>query len=165
MQYKIALTYINEQKWDKAIVHLENALRIHKNVPEYNLAMGQCVMQLKNYKDAVHYFSMVVRSRPKNVRGWKALITCLYQSEYFEEAIQQCNAALNVTEGRPLIHFLYSGVLFAAGKSKEALLQLEIGLKKSPQLVKSFIELNPAILQNTQVVDMLARYRKIKRKK
>src|SRR6476620_1082423 len=75
LQYKIALTYINEQKWDKAILHLENALRIHKNVPEYNLAMGQCVLQLENYKDAVHYFSMVVRSRPKNVRGWKALIT------------------------------------------------------------------------------------------
>jgi len=165
LQYKIALTYINEQKWEKAILHLENALRIHKSVPEYNLAMGQCVMQLKNYKDAVHHFSMVVRSRPKNVRGWKALISCLYQSKYFDEAIQQCNAALKVTEGKALIHFLYSGVLFAAGKSKEALVQLETGLKKSPAMVKSFVELDPSILQNAQVVDLLARYRKIKPKK
>lgn len=165
LQYKIALTYINEQKWEKAVLHLENALRIHKNVPEYNLAMGQCVLQLKNYKDAVHYFSMVVRSRPKNVRGWKALITCLHQSKYYDEAIQQCNAALKITEGKALIHFLYSGVLFAAGRSKEALAQLETGLKKSPALVKNFVELNPSILQNPQVVDLLARYRKIKRKK
>jgi len=164
LHYKIALTYIHEHKWEKAITNLENALRIHKNVPEYNLAMGQCALQLKNYKDAVHYFSMVVRSRPKNVRGWKALITCLYQSQYFEEAIQQCNAALKITEGKPLIHFLYSGILFAAGKSKEALIQLETGLKKSPNQVKSFVELNPAILQNPQVVDLLARYRKLKRK-
>ncbi len=165
LQYKIALTYINEKKWDKAIVHLENALRIHKNVPEYNLAMGQCVLQLENYKDAVHYFSMVVRSRPKNVRGWKALITCLYQSEYFEEAIQQCVTALKLTEGKPLIHYLYSAILFAAGKQKEALVQLEAGLKQSPGLVKSFVELNPSILQNSFVVDLLARYRKSKRKK
>lgn len=149
----------------KAIVHLENALRIHKNFPEYNLAMGQCMLQLENYKDAVHYFSMVVRSRPKNVRGWKALITCLYRSEYFDEAIQQCIAALKVTEGKPLIHFLYSGILFASGRSKEALIQLEAGLKKSPAQVKSFVELNPAILQNPQVVDLLARYRKTKHKK
>lgn len=165
LQYKIALTYINEQKWEKAILHLENALRIHKNVPEYNLAMGQCVLQLKNYKDAVHHFSMVVRSRPKNIRGWKALITCLYQSKYYDEAIQQCNAALKITEGKALIYFLYSGVLFAAGKSKEALVQLETGLKKSPALVKNFVELDPSILQNPQVVDLLARYRKIKCKK
>ena len=165
LHYKIALTYIHEQKWERAIAHLENALRIHKNTPEYNLAIGQCLMQLKNYKEAVHYFSMVIRSRPKNVRGWKALITCLYQSEHFEEAIRQCNAALKLTEERPLLFFLYSGVLFAAGKSKEALVQLEKGLKRSPNLVKNFIELNPAILQNSQVVDLLARYRRIKRKK
>src|SRR6478735_8496259 len=165
LHYKIALTYINEKKWEKAIIQLETALRIHKNVPEYNIALGQCAMQLKDYKEAVHYFSMAVRSRPKNVRGWKALITCLYQSQYFEEAILQCNAALKVTEEKPLIHFLYSSVLFAAGKSKEALIQLETGLKKSPNLVKSFIELNPAILQNSQVVDLLARYRKAKSKK
>jgi len=165
LQYKIALTYINEKNWEKAITHLEIALRIHKNFPEYNLTMGQCMLQLENYKDAVHYFSMVVRSRPKNVRGWKALITCLYRSEYFDEAIQQCVTALKLTEGKPLIHFLYSGILFASGRSKEALVQLETGLKKSPAQVKNFVELNPAILQNSQVVDLLARYRKTKHKK
>jgi predicted Zn-dependent protease len=113
----------------------------------------------------VHYFSMVVRSRPKNVRGWKALITCLYEAKYYEEAIQQCNAALKLTEAKPLIHYLYSGILFSAGKHKEALLQLENGLKKSPNQIKSFVELNPAILQNSQVVDLIAQYRKIKRKR
>ena len=165
LHYKIALTYINERKWDKAIGQLENALRIHKNVPDYNLAIGQCYMQLENYKDAVHHFSMTVRKKPKSVRGWKALITCLYQSKHFDEAIQQCNVALKVTEEKPLINFLYSGILFAAGKSRDGLLQLETGLKKSPALVKTFIELNPSILQNPLVVDLLARYRKTKRKK
>jgi tetratricopeptide (TPR) repeat protein len=165
LQYKIALTYINEKKWEKAVAQLENALRLNKNAPEYNLAMGQCMLQLENFKDAVHYFSMVVRSKPKNIRGWKALITCLYQSKHFDEAILQCNAALKITEGKPLIHYLYSAVLFAARKPKEALLQLEAGLKKSANLVKNFIELNPSILQNPQVVDLLARHRKTKGKK
>jgi tetratricopeptide (TPR) repeat protein len=164
LQYKIALTYINEKKWEKAIIHLDNALRIHKNIPEYNLAMGQCVLQMGNNKDAVHYFSAAVRSRPKNVRGWKTLINCLYQCGYFEEAIQQCNAALRLTEGKPLIHFLASASLFAAGKSKEALIQLEAGLKKAPNQIKSFVEINPSILQNPQVVDLLAKYRTTKRK-
>ncbi|MBV9963783.1 MAG: tetratricopeptide repeat protein [Parafilimonas sp.] len=165
LHYKIALTYINEKKWSKAIEQLENALRIHKNVPDYNLAIGQCALQLRNYKEAVHYFSMVVRSRPKNIRGWKALIVCLYQSEHFEEAAQQCNVALKITEEKPLLHFLYSAVLFAAKKPKEALHQLEEGLKKSPNLLKNFVALNPSILQNPQVVDLLARYRKPGRKK
>ena len=42
LYYKIALTYINEEQWQSAIKQLDNALRINRNSPEYNLAMGQC---------------------------------------------------------------------------------------------------------------------------
>jgi tetratricopeptide (TPR) repeat protein len=164
LYYKIALTYINEQQWQSAIKQLDNALRINRNSPEYNLALGQCAMQLKDYKDAVHYFSLVVRNRPKNVRGWESLIKCLLESKHYDEAIQQCTAALKNTEGKPIFHFLYSTVLFAANKTKEALSQLETGLKQTPQFIKKFVELNPSILQNQQVVDMIAHY-KIKRRK
>jgi tetratricopeptide (TPR) repeat protein len=163
LYYKIALTYINEELWESAVKQLENALRIHRNVPEYNLAMGQCAMRLENYKDAVHYFSLVVRTRPKSVRGWEALIQCLFEASYFEEALQQCKAAIKMTERKPVFYFLYSAVLFAAGKSKEGLVQLEHGLKEAPSQVKKFVEFNPSILQNSQVVDMIARYRKPKR--
>jgi len=165
LYYKIALTYINEKQWENAVKQIENALRIHRNMPEYNLAMGQCAMKLENYKDAVHYFSLVVRSRPKNVRGWEALIQCLFAAEHYEEALQQCKAAIKITEGKPLFIFLYSAVLFVAGRSREALVQLEQGLKQAPNQVKKFVEFNPSILQNPQVVDLLARYRKAKRSK
>jgi len=50
------------------------------------------------------------------------------------------------------------------GKSKDGLLQLELAMEKSPKLIKHFIELNPSILQNPQVVDLLARYRKAKKR-
>jgi tetratricopeptide (TPR) repeat protein len=165
LYYKIALTYINEEQWESAIRQLDNALHIHRNLPEYNLAMGQCAMRIENYKDAVHYFSLVVRSRPKSIRGWEALIQCLFEAEHYEEAAQQCRAAIKITDGKPLFYFLYSAVLFAAGKSKEALIQLELGLKQAPHYVKKFVELNPSILQNPQVVDLVARYRKVKRRK
>ena len=48
------------------------------------------------------------------------------------------------------------------GKSKEALLFLEQGMDRNPKLVKKFIEINPAILQNQQVVDLIARFKKRK---
>lgn len=165
LYYKIALTYINERQWQSAIKQLDNALRINRHSPEYNLAIGQCALQLKNYKDAVHYFSLVVRSRPKNVRGWEALIRCLLETKHYTEAMQQCVDALKITDGKPLFYYLYSAVLFAANKNKEALIQLENGLRLMPQHLKKFIELNPSILQNQQVVDIIARYRKTKRKK
>jgi tetratricopeptide (TPR) repeat protein len=141
---------------------LDTALKIHKLQAEYNLLMGECKIQTGNYKEAVQYFSTVVQTRPRNSAGWEALIRCLYKGEYFDEAFEQTNAALQLTNGKPLFLFYKASVLFALGKSKEALLQLDKAMNDSPKLLKKFVELNPAILQNQQVVDILARFKRNK---
>src|SRR6478672_5560900 len=163
LYYKIALTYIDERHWEQAIKQLENAMRIQRNVPEYNLAMGECKMNLDHYKEAIQYFSLVVKQRPRNVNGWEALIKCLYQKELFEEACMQCLAALQATEGKPVFLFYYAAALIGANKWKEAFLQLERAMERAPKLLKKFVELNPAVLQNNHIVDIIARYKKGKK--
>lgn len=160
--YKIACTYFNEQQWESCIKQLEHAIRVHRPQHEYNLLMGECKMQLGLFKDAVQYFSEAVRLRPKNVAGWEALIRCLYKGDFIDEAMEQVEAALQVTNGKPIFLFYRASILFAAGKSKEAILQLERAIMLAPKLLKKFVELNPATLQNQLVVDILA---KLKRNK
>ena len=82
--------------------------------------------------------------------------------EYYEEALEQVLAAMKITEGKIIFVYYLSAVYFAMGKSKEALIQLEKALSKAPKLLKKFIELNPAILQNQQVVDLVAKYKRNK---
>jgi tetratricopeptide (TPR) repeat protein len=130
--------------------------------PEYNLAMGECKMQLGEYKEAIQYFSNVVRQRPRNVSGWESLIRCLYYGEFFEEAGEQVKAAIKMTDEKPVFGFYLCAVYFALGKSKEALLQLEKAMDKAPKLLKKLIELNPALLRNQLVVDIAARYKRNK---
>ena len=163
LYYKIATTYMQEEQWQNAIKQLENAMRMQRTMPEYNLAMGECKMNLFQFKDAIIYFGNVVRSKPRHASGWEALVRCLLKAEYFEEAAEQCMAALKATELKPIFIFYYSGALFLSGKSKEALLQLEIAMAKAPKLLKKFVELNPGILQNNQVIDIIARYKKGKK--
>ena len=151
---------MNEGTWDSAIKHLEIAMRIHRLQPEYNLAMGQCFMEMNKLDDAITYFGNVVRVRPKNLNGWIELLKCLYKAELFEEALEYSGFAYEQTDGKPIFLFYKSAVLFAIGRSKEALLQLEQGMGKNPKLIKKFIELNPAILQNQGVVDIIARFKK-----
>ena len=158
--YKIACTYFNEERWESASKQLDTALTIHRLQPEYNLLMGECKMQLGFFKEAIQYFSTVVSSRPRNKRGWEALIRCLYKSGFFNEAIDQVNSALKFTKGYPIFIYYLSSILFALGKSKEALIQLEEALIKAPRLLKKFVELNPSILQNRKVVDMVAKYKR-----
>jgi hypothetical protein len=77
-----------------------------------------------------------------------------------EEALEYAGFAYEQTDGKPIFLFYKSAALYAMGKSKEALLNLEAGMNRNPKLVKKFIEINPAILQVQQVVDIIARYKK-----
>jgi tetratricopeptide (TPR) repeat protein len=162
LNYKIACTYMNESNWNSAVKNLEIALRMHQMQPEYNLALGQCFMELGKLDDAITYFGNVVRVRPKNVNGWVELLKCLYKAALFTEALEYAGFAFEQTDGKSIFIFYKSAVLFAMGKSKEAAIQLENGMQQNPKLIKKLVELNPAILQNQQVVDVIARFKKKK---
>ncbi|MBD0331061.1 MAG: tetratricopeptide repeat protein [Chitinophagaceae bacterium] len=158
--YKIACTYYNEGQWNSAIKHLEAALKINRLQSEYCLLMGECKLQLNQLKEAVQYFSSAVRLRPKNLSGWEALIRCLFKGGYYAEAKQQALNALTNTSNKPLFFYYLSAVLFAYGKSKEALFYLEKGLQMSPKTIKKLFELNPSILQVPAVVELITQYKR-----
>ncbi len=160
LYYKIACTYINESHWSMACKQLETALQIHRMQPEFNLAMGECKMQLGEFREAIQYFSNEVRQRPKNISSWEALIRCLYNGEYYEEALEQVMAAMSHTDRKPIFIYYLSAIYFAMGSFKEGLLQLEKALSISPRLLKKLVDLDPAILRYQQVVDLIARYKK-----
>lgn len=162
LYYKIATTYYHEGNWEGCLKQLDTALQIHKMQPEYNLMAGECKMKLGQIKEAVQYFTNVVSVRPKTANGWEALIRCLYQAGYFEEAQEQTEAALFATMERPIFNYYKVAVLLALGKSKEALLLLEVLLQKHPKMLKRLVSLNPSILQNQQVVDVIARSKRNK---
>lgn len=160
--YKIACTYFNEQQYDSCVRQLESALKIDRGQVEYLLLLGECHAYTGRTKEAVQCFSDVVRLRPKNIQGWDALVRCLYKAEYFEEALEQARAAFEMTQGKPLFLFYQSAALFGMAKAKEAILVLEKAMGSAPRLLKKFIELNPSILQNQQVVDVVARFKRNK---
>lgn len=160
--YKIAHTYYNEGQWQSSFKQLEIAMKMQRLQPEYNLLAGECKMKLGLFKDAAQYFSNIVRVRPKNMAGWEALIRCLFRADSFEDALEQTNEALRITKGKPFFLFYKSAVLFALNKGKEAILQLEDAMRQAPKLLKRFVELHPSILQNQQVVDVIARSKRNK---
>lgn len=160
LYYKMACTYFNEGQWESAVRQLETAMKIHRMQPEYNLLMGECKLLQGFYKDAVQYFSNVVRMRPRNAGGWEALVRCLFRASFYEEAREQVNAALRMTGNKPLFLFYQSAIMFASGKSRDGIVILEKAMEKSPRLLRKFVELNPSILQNRAVVDVIARYKR-----
>jgi tetratricopeptide (TPR) repeat protein len=165
MHYKIATTYMNEAAWPSAVKSLNTALRHNIMQPDYNLALGQCYMQIGDVEEALKLLSNVVRMRPKNINGWTELLKCLLQAEYFYEGIDFAQLAYEQTDYKPIFLFYSSVFLFANGQTKEAILQLENGMALNPKLLKKFIQLNPSLLKHRQVIDIIARFKKSSNRK
>lgn len=165
LYYKIAGTYMKEGYWESAIKNLTSAMSINRSQPDYHLALAQCYLQSDRIKDAVIHFTHFIKARPRNVKGWKELIKCLYFAEYYEEALEQVFNAQKNTSDKPVFDFYKAAILFEMGKSKEALLHLGKGMQTSPGLVKQFIQLNPSLLQNTSVVEMISAHKNSANKK
>ena len=128
--------------------------------PEYNLAIGKCYLQTGEYDEAILHLSNVVKARPKNANGWSELLNCLFYSKQFEDGYEYASHAYEVTGGKPIFLFYKVAFLLETGQSKQAILYLEYALSLSPNLIKLLIEINPAILQNQHVVDLIARHKK-----
>lgn len=166
LYYKIAGTYMQEGYWESAIKNLENALNINRSQPDFHFSIALCFIQTGRIKDAVIHFTQFIKARPKNVKGWKELIKCLYDAEYFEEALEQVYNAEKNTDHKPIFMYYKSAILFELGKSKEALLQLQLAIENAPGLIKQFIELNPSLLQHSAVSEIISLNKSlIKRKK
>ena len=160
MHYRIACTYMNEAAWQSAIKCLNIALRTQRMQPDYNLALGQCYMQMNNIDEALACFGNVVRMRPKNISGWTELLKCLLHADFFTEGIEYAQFAYEQTDGKIIFLFYKSMFLFADGQSKEAIIQLENAMAENPKLIKKFIQLDPRILKHRKVVEIIAKYKK-----
>lgn len=160
LYYKVATTYVNEKQYEPAIKQLQQALKIHRMHPDFNYAMGVCMMETGKLKEALEYFAHVLKARPKNVRSWTALLDCMQRAAMYDEAAALALTAYEQTGGKAVFLYYFAAINFKMGKTKEALLQLEHAMEKAPKMVKKLIEWVPGILRHPQVVDMLARYKR-----
>ncbi|MET0637809.1 MAG: tetratricopeptide repeat protein [Chitinophagaceae bacterium] len=160
--YKVACTYYNEGNFSSAIKQLENALKMHRLQSEYNLLMGECKLETGQVKEAIQFFGVVVRSRPRSAGGWEALLRCLIRSNMPDEALDQVNAALRATNQKPLFFYYQAAAMLKSGRLKEGLVVLESALQASPRHLKKFLELDPSWLRNQLVVEVIARNKKKK---
>ncbi|HMP88226.1 MAG TPA: tetratricopeptide repeat protein, partial [Lacibacter sp.] len=160
LYYKIACTYLNEGQFESAIKQLNQALKMNRLQPDYNLVMGMALVELKQYEKAVEHFSLVIKARPRSVKGWQAMLDCMLVSGHLDHGLEYADAAYAATGQKPVFLFYRTAVLFATGQTKQALTALEQAMMQAPRLIKKLAELHPKILQHPQVVDLVARYKR-----
>jgi tetratricopeptide (TPR) repeat protein len=157
---KVAGTYMRENNFLQAAKHLDMALRIKRLDPEFNLSMGECQVKLGKPKEAVHYFLSVVSAKPRNIKGWEALIRVLFNSGSYTEAAKQLQAARLRLGEKPMLNYYESAILLATGKIKEGMQLLEKSIEKYPKQLRAFLKLYPSAVKYNQVVELILKLKR-----
>ncbi len=158
--FKIGETYARERQWEKAVKSFSVALHLNKEHAGYCVAIGDCLMEMDVKSEALVCYLNAVRLKPGNKGTWMSLIRGLYLSGYYEEGLIQLEAARLHCGDKGDFNYYHAACLFEMGKAKEAMLQLEAGLKTAPKKARLFTDLNPEYLLRSQVSDLLGRYKK-----
>jgi len=161
--FKIGETYTREQQWEKAVKAYSVALHMNKDNAAYCMAIGNCLMEMDVKSEALVCYLNAVRLKPGNKTTWVALIRGLYLTKYYDEALTQLEVAREHCGDKADFRYYQAAALYELGKSKEALLQLERGLKMSPSRVKVFTDLNHDNLLRSDVAELITRYKSKKK--
>ena len=158
--YKIGETYAREKQWEKAVKSYSVALHLVKDNAAYCLAIGNCLMEMDVKSEALVCYLNAVRLKPGNKSTWLALVRGLFITGYYQEAITQLAVAREHCGDKGDFYYYHAASLFEMGKAKEAMLQLEKGLRVSPARLKMFTELNPEYLLRSSITELIGKYKK-----
>jgi tetratricopeptide (TPR) repeat protein len=139
------------------------ALKIKRLDPDLNFMMGEGHLKTGNFKEAVHYFLTVVQYKPRNIKGWVALIRTLFDNRQFSEAYKQIQLARNKAGEKSIFDFYESAVMLALGNVKEGIVMLESSLENHPKQLKLFLKLFPSAVQYPQVVELILKHKRRRR--
>lgn len=158
--FKIGETYAREQQWEKAVKAYSVALHLDKDNAAYCMAIGNCLMEMNAESEALVCYLNAVKLKPNNKTTWLALIKGLYVAGFYDEALTQIEIARENCGDKGDFRYFQAAALFELGKSKEALVQFEMGLKLAPSKVKMFTSLNSEYIRRNAVADLITRYKK-----
>lgn len=161
--FKIGKTYVKEQAWEKAMRQFAKAYELDKENVQYCLALGDCMLELHDGPEAVAFYIAAIKIRPSHKKSWLSLIKALYLFGYYAEALEQLRESENFFNRNAEFKYYESLILFAQGKSKEAMLILEDALESDPRKFKLIETLKPELLQRNAVMELVAKYIKSKK--
>ncbi|MBL7765181.1 MAG: tetratricopeptide repeat protein [Chitinophagaceae bacterium] len=160
--FKIGETYTKESQWEKAIKAYSVALHINKNNASYCLALGNCLMEMDAEKEALVCYLNAVQLRPDIKSTWQALVKALYTANYYDEALTQLVIAEDHCGLKTEFIYYRSVILLAQGKTKEAVLQLELALAENPKKISALKFIDREAMLHPVFAEVLVRYKKKK---
>ncbi|MCP4345674.1 MAG: tetratricopeptide repeat protein [Desulfobacterales bacterium] len=123
---------IDQERFDEAIEHFSEALRLKPDLPGAFYNMGIASSKQEKMQEAVHYFSEALRVRPVCPDTHLNIGVVLYKLGKNQEAFRHFSEALRFKPNFAEAHYNMGAVLNLEGKAEEAVFHYSEALRINP---------------------------------
>jgi tetratricopeptide (TPR) repeat protein len=157
--YRIGETYRLEEKWRKAIVSFERAVKLSKENLDYLAALADAYLYAGEGEQALEIYERIFQLDPQSKQNWITLASAYFNVENFRKAFQVLNEAELKYENSADIFYIKAVFYLQAGNRHEALLNLERGLLTNFDEHTMIFEMDESLLDDYAVLQVIEQYR------
>lgn len=132
MHFNLAKFLRDEGRFDEAVVHYSEAVRIYPEDFEAHNNMGAAFLEKQRFDEAIACFNNALAVKPDYFAALNNLAMALRAQGKINEAIEKWEEALRVNPNHPIIHYNIGIGLAQQGKSEQAAKHLNEALRTAP---------------------------------
>ncbi len=142
LQNQFGLVLSSNNKYDEAILHYREAIRLQPNFAEAYNNLGVAFLNLKHNDEALGFFKEAVRLKAGLYKTYNNIGNILVYQGKYDEAIQMYRKSLEIRPYYANTHKYLGKAFMAQGKSDEAINEFKVALRINPYLndVQQYLE-------------------------
>ena len=145
-------------KYDEAIAHYTEALRIRPNFAEPHYNLGTALVRQGKLKEAISHYTEALRIEPGHAEASNNLGEVLRQQERYDEAISYYSRALQLKPDYPEAHSNLGIALARQGKLKKAMAHFSEALRLQPDYAAAHFNLALALVRQERLEEAMAHF-------
>lgn len=126
--------HLSQNRLDEALAELRQAQKLAKGavVPAWSQLVANILITKKQISQAEEELKKVVKAYPRSVEPLLTMAQFYVQQKRYEQAIEQCQKALQLNTNLAEVHFLLGSVYLLKDDTDNAIKAYEAGLKIRP---------------------------------
>lgn len=132
VSYDIGRLYLLLNKPDSALLAFQHTIKLDSSFSDCHLNAGEILYEMKRYKEAVPYFSYVIKDRPNEYLGYDKLSFLYFKMGLVDSSIAINKVALKMVTGIVDPYVNIARTFIAAGNNDSALYYLNVASKMAP---------------------------------
>jgi tetratricopeptide (TPR) repeat protein len=122
----LAITYVNQGKYEKAIRSVKSAIKNNDYYLPSKIILAETYLQISELEKAIEYFNLILKDNPAEVKSHAGLGLTYLQLGENEKALKSLLKALSIQPSANQLHFQISQAYAGLGDEKNAELHLSL---------------------------------------